>query len=78
MDPTYTYCPQYIESTHVSWILYECGHKQVKYLKKRWNNKEIFIENKYVNRVKKKGGVNSMPCGIGHVCGTRPISESFI
>jgi hypothetical protein len=30
--------------------LYKYGHEQVKWRKKRWNNKEIFIENKYVNR----------------------------
>jgi 3',5'-cyclic AMP phosphodiesterase CpdA len=38
--------------------LYECGHDQVKLRKKRWNNKDFFIENtkcKYVNRKLKKG-----------------------
>jgi hypothetical protein len=35
--------------------LYDYWHKQVKLRKKRWNNKEIFIENKYVNRKLKRG-----------------------
>jgi hypothetical protein len=42
--------------------LYEYGHKQVKIGKKRWYNKEFFIENTYVNRKLKKGVV--IPCHI--------------
>ena len=38
-------------------ILYEYGDEQVKIRKRRWNNKEIFIENRYVNRkLEKEGG----------------------
>jgi hypothetical protein len=35
----------------IAWIH---GHKHVKYGKKRWNNKDIFIEKKYANRKLKK------------------------
>jgi hypothetical protein len=30
--------------------LHECGHEQVKLRKKRWNNKQLFIDDKYVDR----------------------------
>jgi len=41
--------------------LYEHRHEQVKVRKKGWNNKEIFIENKYaIRRLKKRGVV--IPC----------------
>ena len=39
--------------------LYEYGHEQVRFRKKRWNNNDFFIENKYVNRKLKKGVIPS-------------------
>jgi hypothetical protein len=41
--------------------LYEYGDEQVKIRKRRRNNKEFFIENRYVNRkLEKEGGGNSV------------------
>jgi hypothetical protein len=41
--------------------LHEYGHKQVKWREKRWNNKEIFIENKYVNHKLKNSWSQGRP-----------------
>ena len=43
--------------------MYEYGHEQGKLRKKKWNNKEFFIENNCVwtESLKKRGGGNSVP-----------------
>ena len=44
--------------------MYEYGHEQGKLRKKKWNNKEFFIENNCVwteSLKKKGGGGNSVP-----------------
>jgi hypothetical protein len=54
------------------------GHDQVKLRKKGWNNKEILIENKYVNRKLKNGGgwvVVVIPCH-EQLCSAR-VSRSY-